>query len=237
MQNSELQFNKGEKVVLLDFCETIVKFQTADNFVFFVGKKNPSLRYKLLEIFYKVMIKLKIEMIISRFFPSISFNKRLILIRLSNYMINDLESYAKEYYLDVLKPNFILASIKFLKTLQAEKYRVIILSGGYDLYLRYFAEEYNINDIISTKIGFKKNRCTGKFNGDDCLWKNKVRLLEEYCIKRKIKIDRDNSFAITDSESDLPMLNYVGKQVIVHRSDKNEWYKKFKFENIILWEN
>lgn len=226
----------NEKVVLLDFCETVVKFQTADRFVDFICHSRPSLKLRIEILIYKLACCLWVIRILNRLFPRSSINKRFILYRLRGLPKQYILEKAEEYYNVELKPNFIKSTIDKITELQESGYRIIILSGGYDVYLRFFAREFHIDDIISTRVRFKLNKCLGEIEGIDCLWENKVKLLKEYTSRNSISINNNESIAITDSISDLPMLQFVGNHIIVHRSNnKNEWYKQFNYNNLILW--
>ena len=148
----------------------------------------------------------------------------------------ELEHFAEGYYRDLIKPNLIPEAVSELMRLQGLGYRIIILSGGYNLYLKCFADEFGITDVVSSVIDFKKEVCTGRIKGKDCLWEHKIEMLEEYCRQNQIEIDRKESFAFSDSESDLPMLEYVGKRIIVHRKDRKKWYSKIDYYKEIIWD-
>lgn len=225
-----------EKVVLLDFCETVVKFQSADRYVFFVSDSKPVFSLKLKKLTYKIFVKFRLVRILTRLFPQASVNKKLILYRLKGYSYNELNKLACDYYNSEIKPQIIDSTIKLLREYQSLGYRIIIVSGGYDIYIKFFADDYDIKDVVSSRIGFSSGICTGKLLGKDCLWDNKVILLEQYLKDADIRIDKANSIAISDSLSDIPILNYVENQIIVHRVDKEKWFEKFNYTNVILWE-
>lgn len=225
-----------EKVALFDFCETLVKFQTADRYVFYVCDKNNSRTVRRKKVIYEWCRKLQLILVASILFPHSSMNKRLILNRLRGLDKGYLETLAKEYYTSQIKPHLIEDTVDDLKRLQKDGFRIILLSGGYDIYLKRFAEEFGISDIISTSIGFKNDICTGRFKGKDCLWGNKIIMLEEYCRQNNIEIDRHNSFSYSDSKSDLPMLNYVDNRVIVHRKGRQRWYNENDYLKEIVWD-
>ncbi len=225
-----------EKVALFDFCETLVKFQTADRYVQYVCEENDSLAIRRKKKVYQWLYKLRLISVASILFSHSSVNKRLILNRLRGFNKGDLENFAKGYYVSQIKPNLIEETVSDLKHLQQDGFRIILLSGGYDIYLKYFAREFHISDIVSTSIGFKNSICTGDFNGKDCLSDNKIIMLEDYCKQNNIEIDKCNSYAYSDSKSDLPMLNYVGNRVIIRRKDRPRWYSENDYLKEIIWD-
>ena len=221
------------KIALFDFCETIVKFQTADAFVHFVRHRSNDQRMNFINKIHLLLIKTRIIAILEYLFPKSSINKRLILFQLKGFSKSKLNEYAKLYYFDRIKPGFIKSILLELIRKKEEGYRIFVVSGGYDIYLNYFVEEFNIDGLFSTLIQYDgADFCTGKIDGFDCLWNNKVKLLESYF--RSEYIDKSNSVAYSDSVTDIPMLNWVQNGIVVSNNKVEKWMEKYK---IILWEN
>lgn len=226
-----------EKVALFDFCETLVKFQTADRYVLYVCNSIDSKGINRKAKLYNWCRNTGLIGVVSHLFPYASINKRFVLWRLKGADEAVMDNLAEQYYEKQIRPNFIRESVSELVSLKESGYRIIILSGGYDIYLRYFADEYGISDVISSSIAFRNNRCTGLLNGPDCLWGNKIMMLESYCKAKHIEIDKGGSIAFSDSESDLPMLKYVNNRVIVHRLGSRRWYDRKDYTREITWDN
>lgn len=221
----------NEKVALFDFCETLVDFQTADEFVKFVVMKNGvNVRVKFIQLLYKILNKLKIFSIIFKICPTWMAGKRLLLLQLSGMPETLLDHYAEEYYNEKLAPHFILPVHEELCKLQKEGYRIVIVSAGYDVYLRYFCKIHNIQDLVCTKISFSHSKCNGIIDGLDCLLDNKIKLLEAHIGKCN---NREQWCAFSDSITDLPLLKYVGFAYGVKRYSENKsWIRNNNFNLI-----
>ncbi|MBE4907687.1 haloacid dehalogenase-like hydrolase [Bacillus luteolus] len=109
---------------------------------------------------------------------------------------------------------------------------VILLSGALQPFLRAFAKELQLDvHIISTELLFdQRNLCTGEIgqiiNGDE-----KVNKLQEWLEARSM-MDQPSQeiWAYADSESDIPLLNFVTNPVVVNPKDdmkkiaqQNKW--------------
>ena len=195
---------KDKRLAIFDFCETLVAMQSADNFIDFVRDKTPSRKRNLLEFLRSFLTKLKFFSVINKLFPSNNIHKKFKLLQLSGIPKSTIEELSKNYYENLLKDKLIPKIINELKQKQSIGYRIIILSGGYTIYIKHFAKTVDINssDIIATDICFdKKDICKGIFQGVDCMNENKI-----IKIKKKIKdIDEfnlDASYAYSDSISD-----------------------------------
>ncbi len=209
-----------EKIAFFDFCETLVDFQTADAFVHFIRKRYGNKRMKRLNRVISFLCGIYILPIIEKVIPNKSINKRLVLSQLKGLTQDKIEQYAFEYYNEKIKPHEIHQLIEQLHKYQKEGYRIVLVSGGYDKYLRFFAEDNNIvtEDIISTKIDFHNGVCSGKIAGLDCMGRNKISLLEQKFVKKDI-----SSVSFSDSKTDLPMLLWTDDCYVVSHNKKQQW--------------
>ena len=218
------------KVALFDFCETIANFQTADNFVKYVREQSNNSKMIRKEAVRQFLLRIKLIYVLSVLLDRSSINKRFVLWQLKGFNRAELEQYAKSYYRDAIKPNLINNILEELLRLQQNNWRIVIVSAGYEIYLKYFCQEYAIpmEDLISVKIKFKKGKCLGVFDGGDRLW-DKTKKLEELFDRRKIY-----SVAYSDSMSDLPLLKWANEGIVVQRKDKPKWASKYNLKEI-LW--
>lgn len=215
------------KVALFDFCETIANFQTADAYVRYVqSHSKPTNLY--VRYAHAIMARLRIMSIWRRLQPKGSIDKRLMLLQLRGRTYNEMDSLAKEYYENQIKPNMISPVLSELDRLKAEGYACYVVSAGFDIYLKYFCEEFGIDGLLCTKIEFQKNICTGRFDGQDCMFEYKI----DY-INSTIKGDKNKWYAFSDSITDLPMLELVGNPVVVSRGQSQEWAENRKYKQII----
>ena len=218
------------KVALFDFCETIANFQTADAYVDYVREKLDDKRMCWLEKVQNFLRKIKIIQIVEKITRyNYSINKRIKLLQLRNQSYEELQLLAGEYYQEVIKPNFIPIMMEKLLDLQKQGYTVALVSGGYDIYLRYFMEDYGLDDLISTKIGFKNGNCTGKFDGIDCLREGKTILLDNYFDSKP-----EYCVAFSDSQSDVPFLRWADEAHVVSKENHQKWVENYNF-NEIIW--
>ena len=218
------------KVALFDFCETLANFQTADAYVRYVMRKRKV--KKGLNYWTQIFLeKSKLSAILFRL--GINVNKFMLLANLKELPENVLKEDAKGYYEDVIKPNLIAETIQELRQKQMEGYQCIIVSGGYDVYLRHFAEEYSIDKVLCSRLKFKDGVFTGRLLGKDCMGKEKARIMSKEFGTANLKcID---SISYSDSRSDMPFLNYTRRAVVVARKKAPQWAVQHKFETL-LWQ-
>lgn len=191
-----LPVKKSDKVALFDFCDTMVDFQTGNAFTKYVISHsnigfNRKFIYKMKHIWYRHILDK-------------DFEKILLLECCRGIKKAEMEKLALNYYVEIVRPRLIKATMDKLTFYQNNGYRIYIVSGGFDMYLKYFAEEFNIDGVFATHVQFKGNLCTGRFDGIDCMGANKIKILKEYFETNKI-----DGVAFSDSVTDLPLLKFA----------------------------
>ena len=85
-----------------------------------------------------------------------------------------------------------------------------------------------MDGLLSTKVEFKNGICTGKFDGQDCMFDYKINY-----INSAIQGDHSQWMALSDSVTDLPMLELVGNPIVVSRNKSQNWAEKRNMKQII----
>lgn len=220
------------KIALFDFCETLANFQTADAYVRFVQANSP-VSHKITKFTYDLLNKSHLLGIPRRIFPEYSLDKKWIMRQMEGRTEEEMTTMARKYYEERVKPALIPEVVDELKAKQDDGYKIYLISGGYGIYLQFFAQEYAVDGVIATKIAFNNGICLGRFDGPDCMFSHKI----EY-IKRGIP---DNHFeewyAYSDSITDIPMLELVGHPVVISKGKSQNWAVQKGFEQIIWNKN
>lgn len=213
------------KVLLCDFCDTLVNFQTADVYVKFAQEY---LGLRGIKHTYMNLTP------ISRLTERVGVKKKAILYQLKGIDKSALQESAYHFYLDRIKPNLYRSVLDFLDTYRKKGYDIYIVSGGYRIYIEYFAVEFNIKGIIANEFEFLNGRFTGKMVGNDCMRDEKVKRIDEVFPK---KDEITDSVSVTDCISDLPMLKWANHGVVVSRTVRRKWVSEHKFEHFVLSEH
>ena len=194
----------NRQVLFIDFCDTLVPFQTADDYCYQLVKstgRNNNI--------FKIC-----KLILSKFrMISSSNSKKLVLSRINGISEKKIEEFTKKYVKFLLEETNNEVR-KLINKYQKAGYYTCILSGGYDCYLKPYAEKLDIDQVIASELEIKNGIATGKIHGLDCMGENKLVKLSE--LEISINNLSDCAF-ITDHHSDLPLLSKVGNGIIVVR--------------------
>lgn len=190
--------------IFLDICGTLVPFQTADVFIEYV--LNNSWKKYLLKILYLLGR--------SKVLTKFGYKRKFISLKLLNGMTRiELNIISKKFVEENLIPNL---NNKILDFIKENKSKVIIISGGYDIYLKYLKEYIHAEELVCTRLKFENNKFIGKIEGIDCVGINKIILLKENNLLNDIIFEETAIFA--DSFSDLPIFA-LGKYKFILNPD------------------
>jgi phosphoserine phosphatase len=181
----------------------------------------------------KFLVKYKIITIFHKFFPKYGLNKRLKLIQLRGILSEKIDFYSKKFYDLNIKVNLIPQIIEELNLLKIDNYEIWIASGGYFSYIKYFAKEFEIDEknIVATEINFGKIKCLGTIKGNDCLYEYKL-----IALKKKLSITKNNFYSISfsDSITDLPLLKWSDKGIVISKNNSQKWAETYNLNEIII---
>lgn len=217
-------------IAIFDFCETIADFQTMDPFLNEVIKiKHPYLSKVISSIFIK-----KVANICTRIFRYFGYKgylyKRLLVFYTKGVKENEFYLVGKSYYEKIIKNHFIKESMELFNHLKSLNYKIFIVSGGSRYYIKWFADEYGVDQIFSAEIEMKNEKSTGKLLVE-CMGEDKVTIINRYMCNEKISSPID--ICISDSISDMPLLQLGEKKIIISHMQHQKWVEKDMEE--IIW--
>ena len=209
-----------KKIAYFDFCETLVDKQTADSFIKFIIYNECKLVRKILFVFVK-----------SYFYAALAKTKlvpaqKIIIVRLLKGIKSErVEKYAQNYAEDLINRHIIRAVFDELVDKKANGYKIIVVSGGYECYIKYFYPDL-VDKVIATKLECKNGVFTGCLDGNDCMGEQKILNITKYLAF--IEFIPDYSVAYSDHVSDLPLLKFANDGFVVAKT-YNKWIDENKF--------
>jgi len=219
------------QLVVFDFCETLVNFQSADRFVEYVIKNENYRKYRWLFHVNRILSKTRVLSVLGKFFPELNPSKRLKLLQVKGMSQEKIKKYAQEFYEDNVMPNLIHPLYELMQSHIKNGDYVLILSGGYSPYINVFSQKHQVKAFFATEIAFKAGKVTGKFEGKDCLYGQKTVLLQQYLQNNKINYTK--KIAYSDSASDLPLLQWADEAFVISKRKSQPWAKQYGFKEII----
>ena len=211
-------------LVLFDFCETLVNFQTADKFVdYCMERTGKGALYK------KIRKKNNIDNWLKKHWM---LNKKLHLFCLKGLSSQNIDELAKDYYKEYIIPNLYSPVVDLLDNYRRNNHSVYIVSGGYSAYIKIFVDEHNLNGLIANDFCYKNGTFTGRIIQKDCMGKEKViRVNKELNLK-----DYENTLFYSDSYSDLPLFNTVDEGILVSKDTHRKKADEYGLKQIIISE-
>lgn len=140
----------------------------------------------------------------------------------------ELAELVKEFYDERLKNILYDDALKMMKKLKNEGYDIYLISASPEFYVNEFYNIKEVDKVIGTKFGFENGTFVRKMVGNNCKREEKVRRLKEVLKDEKIEVDFKESYMFSDSLSDKPLLDLVGKPYLIN-------YKKNHDIEILRW--
>lgn len=140
----------------------------------------------------------------------------------------ELSHLASEFFESTLKNILYDDAIKMMKQLKSQGYYIYLISASPEFYVKEFYKIKEVDRVIGTKFKFENNTFIRKMDGANCKGKEKVRRLKEVLKEENIEVDFNSSYMFSDSLSDKPLLDLVGKPYLIN-------YKKNHEIKILKW--
>ncbi len=106
--------------------------------------------------------------------------------------------------------------------LKKEGYDIYLISASPEFYINEFYNIDVVDKVIGTRFEFKEGKFIRKMLGSNCKGEEKVKRLKEVLSKENIEVDFKESYMFSDSLSDKPLLDLVGKPYLINYKKKHE---------------
>ena len=110
-----------------------------------------------------------------------------------------------------------------IKKLKEEGYKIYLISASPEFYLNEFYAIPEVDMVIGTRFSIENGKFIRRMNGENCKGKEKVNRLKEVIKEKNIQVDYKNSYMFSDSLSDKPLLDLVGKAYLINFRKKSDF--------------
>ncbi|MDO4534290.1 MAG: HAD-IB family hydrolase [Clostridium perfringens] len=136
-----------------------------------------------------------------------------------------LKDLVKNYYHERLTNILYKDAIDKIRDLKEKGYKVYLISASPEFYLNEFYNIKEVDMIIGTRFHFHEGKFARKMLGENCKGEEKVKRLMEVLKEKNIEADFNNSLMFSDSLSDKPLLDLVGKGYLINYKKGHEKYE------------
>ncbi|WP_315169084.1 HAD family hydrolase [Metaclostridioides mangenotii] len=198
-----------KKILLLDIDYTVIHTDSMREFFIYAIIKKPAKLILNLPYVFSVLIMYILRL------TSIERSKEAIYYAIKYFEEDELN----EFFERKLIPKINTCMKKLILDYKKDGNPVIMITASPYAYMKYF-ESYDMADkVIGTELECIGSKYKNKISGKNCKKREKVKRLNEYLEKESFEIDYENSYAFSDSKSDLDMLSLVKNAYYVNKSD------------------
>ncbi len=125
-----------------------------------------------------------------------------------------LRFFADELFEDVLKPAIFPGSYELIEKSRSLGFRQVVVTGALDFSVKPLMEHLGITEYVANRLEFVNGIATGRLLPPVLAAATKATWIRQFAEREGINLNE--SFAYTDSMSDLPMLSLVGHPAAVN---------------------
>ena len=125
-----------------------------------------------------------------------------------------LRYFSDELFEEVLKPAIFPGTAELIAQGKKIGHRQVVLTGALDFTIKRLTDYLGIDDCVANRLEFVNGYATGRVLPPVMASATKAKWIREYAEREDINLSE--SYAYSDSISDLPMLSIVGHPVAVN---------------------
>ncbi|NFO57155.1 HAD-IB family hydrolase [Clostridium botulinum] len=210
-----------KKIAIFDIDYTITKKETLmEFFKYYIKKDIRAIRFLPRAIYCGGMYLLK--------FYDEKMVKEKFLKFIDGISEEELDKIVESFYTEKLSNLLYSDAMDMMKKLKVEGYDIYLISASPEFYINKFYSVKEVDRVIGTKFKFNDGKFLRQMDGINCKGEEKVRRLKEVLKEEKIEVDFKESYMFSDSLSDKPLLDLVGKPYLIN-------YKKNHDIEILRW--
>ena len=134
-----------------------------------------------------------------------------------NYRYFDIDqcrSWSQDHFENVIRPRLFGGAVERIRQHQQRGEKVVLVTGSLDFIIQPLADFLGADDLIAVSMHEREGLLTGELTGPPVGDEEKARIIQAYASRHHI--DLAPCYGYADSSSDLPMLQTVGKAVVVN---------------------
>lgn len=139
---------------------------------------------------------------------------RLFYRHYSGFATDTLETLAPVVFQQYYRPRLFREGVEEIRQHLSAGRRVVLLTGSVEPLMKPLQQDLGATDLLATQLESKEGVLTGRTLGAPLAGSSKREALDLYC--RQFGIPREDSYAYSDSHSDLPLLEAVGHPIAVN---------------------
>ena len=125
-----------------------------------------------------------------------------------------LRYFAQDLFEDVIKPAVFPGAYELIEKSRSLGLRQVVITGALDLSVKPLMEHFGITEYVTNRLEFVNGIATGRLLPPVMAAATKASWIRTYTEREGISLS--DSYAYTDSMSDLPMLSIVGHPAVIN---------------------
>lgn len=198
-----------KKVLLLDIDYTVINTDSMIDFMIYSLKKKTIKTIIMIPYIFIVLVLHAMNIV------SLKKAKEAVFSPIINFSTEEL----KLFFDDCIIKRMNSSMIDIINKSKKDGFYIVMITASPYAYMKYFKDYGFADKVIATELTYKDDKYVNKIIGDNCKGDEKVKRINQFFSEVEIEVDYDNSYAYSDSKSDLPMLSLVKNAFIVNKKN------------------
>ena len=126
----------------------------------------------------------------------------------------EIKALSTEMFENYLRPKIFAEAVSQIQEHKKQGTTVVLVTGSLDFITQPIADYFAVDAVLAAKLHEQDGQFTGELTTAPLIGEEKAKAMRNYADQHEISLEE--SYAYSDSQSDLPMLECVGNPVVVN---------------------
>lgn len=128
--------------------------------------------------------------------------------------VKQIKTLSVEMFEDYLRAKIFPAAVSQIQEHKEQGTPVVLVTGSLDFIVQPLADYLAVDSVLAPRLREQNGKFTGELTTPPLIGEQKAKAMQAFAEQHSISLE--SSYAYSDSQSDLPMLNCVGNPIVVN---------------------
>ena len=132
--------------------------------------------------------------------------------------VEQVKGWSTKIFEAYIRPKIFPAAVSQIQEHREQGADIVLVTGALDFIVQPIADYLAVDSVLAPQLLEENGQFTGELTTAPLIGEEKAKAMRSYAVQHEISLDE--SYAYSDSQSDLPMLKCVGNPAVVNPGKK-----------------
>ena len=128
--------------------------------------------------------------------------------------VKQIKTLSMEMFGDYLRAKIFPAAVSQIQEHKEQGVAIVLVTGSLDFIIQPIADYLAVDSVLTPQLREQNGKFMGELTTPPLIGEQKAKAMQSFAEQHNISLE--SSYAYSDSQSDLPMLNCVGNPIVVN---------------------